>query len=140
MKMSLWPLRAAIAIAILLSALTFRQWTATYALVAILVLTALPLTLELDRIGEIILGLVGLVVAYVLTVSIGPAPKHPISEGFALVRAFFCFWSLAYACLRMRFHDLFWGTRKHPLFTAVCGDGLRRRSHRIPLSCPSDGL
>lgn len=125
MKRSLWPLRAAIAIAILLYALTFRQWTATYALFALLGLTLLPFTLEIDRIGEIILGLVGLVAAYILTVSIGPAPKHPISEGFALVRAFACFWSLAYACLRVRFRDPFGGhasTLFFPLFVvAACG-------------------
>ncbi|MCB9640945.1 MAG: DUF3488 domain-containing protein [Myxococcales bacterium] len=136
MRQSLWPLRLAIAIAAVLYAVTFRQWTAVYTLGAVFVVTIFPFKLEIDRIGEWIVGLLLLVAAYVSTVTIGPAPKHPISEGFALARAFTCFWAIAYACLRMRFHNP-WGGHAATLvlpaivITACGGDFIGKLYHAL---------
>ena len=103
MHQARWPLRFSIAVTIALYAVTFQQPAAGITLGVFCLLTLLPPRIEVDLIGQIIVALVCLVGAYILTVQVDPAPQHPLSEFFALARAFFCVWALLYSCLLMLF-------------------------------------
>tara|TARA_B100000609_G_scaffold199317_1_gene202036 strand:+ start:11291 stop:13189 length:1899 start_codon:yes stop_codon:yes gene_type:complete len=88
-------------LSILLYAVAFEQWFGTAALGFVLLVTLLPTHIEVDRVGQWIIAFVCLPAAYLFTVAIGPAPKHPFFEGAALLRAFFCFWIITYGLTRL---------------------------------------
>lgn len=101
MNQNVSAVRLTLLIVLGLYAVTFQQWTGVAVLAFFVGLTLLPIRFELDRIGQIIFSLVGLGAAYVLVVVIGPTPKHPISEAFAVLQAFVCVWVLVTCLLRL---------------------------------------
>ena len=113
-------MRLTLAIILVLCAITFRQWFAVSVIGVFLLLTLFQVRFAIDRIGELIIALVCLGVTYVLTVVIGPAPKHPLSEAFALIQAFLCVWSLLYSCSRLFFSNP-WGGQQATLLFALLG-------------------
>ena len=90
-----------IAIGLVLYSIVFKQWVGVFCTAGFLLLTFLPTRLEIDGIGQIIFALIGLMGAYVFAVVIGPAPKHPFFQAFALIRSFICVFMLLYCCLRI---------------------------------------
>lgn len=107
-----WSLRSMLLINLVLCAVTFRQWVAVGVVGLLLMLGSfVPWRIELDRIGQMIVSLSALVVTYVLVVGIGPPPKHPISNGFALAQAFVCVWVLLVCGFRLFFSAPYGGHR-----------------------------
>ncbi|TNE48549.1 MAG: DUF3488 domain-containing protein [Deltaproteobacteria bacterium] len=111
MSKSLTSVRMALMAVLGLYAVTFQQWVGVVVLTLWFGLTLLPWRFELDRIGQIIFSFVGLGVAYVLVVVVGPPPKHPISEAFAVLQAFVCVWVLSVCLLRLMMTNPIMGHR-----------------------------
>lgn len=97
----------------------FQQFVGVIAIAVLLAVSFFPLRTEVDRIGQIIVALFCMVGAYVLASVIGPRPKHPISDGFALVQASVCVWTLLVCCTRLYFRSPWMGHRGTVLFALI---------------------
>lgn len=113
------PIRLVLFVNIALFAVAFHQWFATAVLLLFLIVSLVPLRVEIDNIGQLIFVLVGLAGAYVLTVVVGPAPKHPLSEAFALAQAFACVWMILNCEVRLFLSNAWGGQKINVLVTLV---------------------
>ncbi|MEM1007381.1 MAG: transglutaminaseTgpA domain-containing protein [Myxococcota bacterium] len=100
MTQGMVPIRLMLLVLLALYSYAFRQWFGTSMLAVFWLLTWFPFHFVLDRIGQLIFALVGVAVAYVLVV-VGPTPKHPLSDGFAVLSASACVWVLFTCILRL---------------------------------------